>query len=113
MNSDFGERIRQLRKQRGITQQTLANILGITKTMISAYENGVRKPSYENLMELALFFDISMDWMFGNTEDRSGVPFLDITQLNHNQRLLVMEIIGEFKRQNKVERELLANGRPS
>ena len=105
MNSDFGARIKLLRKQRGITQQTLANVLGITKTMISAYENCVRKPSLENLMEIALFFDVSMDWLFANTEDKYGSPALDITQLSRNQRNIIIETIGEFKRQNKIEKE--------
>ena len=104
MNSDFGERIRVLRKQRGITQQTLADVLDITKTMISAYETGLRKPSYENLMEIALFFDVSMDWMFAHTEDKSGLAMVDLSQLNKNQKNIIRDTIGEFKRRNALLR---------
>lgn len=109
MNSDFGERIKQARKQRGLTQTTLANLLGVTKTMISAYETGIRKPSYENLMDLALFFDVSMDWMFGNTDDPTGVTTLDITQLNRHQRMTILDIIAEYKRLNKMEKLFLGD----
>ena len=106
MNSDFGERIKFLRKQRALTQQTLADVLGITKTLVSAYENGARKPSYENLMEIALFFDVSMDWLFANTDDRSGIPTMDLSQLEIHQKHIVMDVVGEFKRLNRTERAL-------
>lgn len=112
MNSEFGERIKFLRLQRGMTQANLATVLGVTKTMISAYETGTRKPSNDNLMEIALFFDVSMDWLFGHTEDRNGTPAMDISQLSRQQRMIVQEIVSEFKRQNKLEKFYLGNNRP-
>ena len=66
MDANFCERIKFLRSQRGLTQTALAGVLGISKTMISSYESGIRKPSYENLMKIALYFGVSMDWLFGN-----------------------------------------------
>jgi len=102
MNSNFGDRIKTLRKQRAITQQVLADILGVTKTMVSAYETGTRKPSTENLMELALYFDVSMDWLFGNTQDKSGLASIDISQLDRNQQNLIVDLLAEFKRKNKI-----------
>ena len=102
MNCNFGERIKFLRKQRGITQTTLADMLDVTKTMVSAYETGMRRPSYETLMQIALFFDVSMDWMFGHTDDKTGLVMMDLTQLTRLQRNTVVDIVGEYKRMNKI-----------
>lgn len=50
---DFGEKVRALREARGLSQVQFAELLGVTKGMISAYETSVRMPSYKVLIRIA------------------------------------------------------------
>jgi len=102
MNIEFGKKISQLRTERGMTQATLSEVLGVTRALIHAYESGKRNPSYEKLMEIALLFGVSMDWMFGNTDNKSGTPTIDIASLNNTQINIIRELVSEFKRLNKI-----------
>ena len=61
----FSERIKRLRKNKGLKQQELAEILGIKRNTYSDWENGKREPSYENLVKLADLLEVSLDSLFG------------------------------------------------
>lgn len=62
----FSERIKELRqKKKGLTQQKLAEILGIKQNSYSDWETGKNEPSLENLVKLADLFEVSLDWLFG------------------------------------------------
>ena len=60
---ESGERIQKLRKQRGLTQQELADQVGITVSNLSKLERGIQGLSIDLLIELAVFFDTSMDYI--------------------------------------------------
>lgn len=62
---DFSQRLRELRKQRGLTQEELAKELEMAKSSISMYENGKRKPSFEVLELFADFFNVNLDTLYG------------------------------------------------
>lgn len=61
----FSERLKRLRKSKGLKQQELAEILGIKRNTYSDWENGKTEPSFDNLVKLADFFEVSLDWLFG------------------------------------------------
>ena len=61
----FGERLREVRKSKKITQQEVADRLGIKRNTYSDWENGKTEPTFEILVKLADLFDISLDWLFG------------------------------------------------
>ena len=65
---DFAQRVTQLRKNKHLTGEQLGNILGITKTGISYWENGRSVPDNEMLLKLADFFDVSIDYLLGKTD---------------------------------------------
>ncbi len=65
------ERIRALRKERHITQTELGNIIGLAKTTISGYETDNSEPDYETLNKLANYFEVSVDYLLGRTENRN------------------------------------------
>jgi len=69
----FAQRVKQLRKQKHLTGEQLGNILGITKTGISYWENGKSVPDNEMLLKLADFFDVSIDYLLGNTDIETKV----------------------------------------
>lgn len=93
---DFGEKLKQLRLGKGLSQDKLARKLIVTKSMISAYENSVRLPSYDVLIKIALFFNVSFDFLFGYEKRR----FLDTTELSEEQINVLSLLIDQFKRIN-------------
>lgn len=68
---EFGNRLRKLRLEKGLTQQQLGEKAGgISSNGISHYEQGKREPSFEVLVQFADLFDVSVDWLLGNTNER-------------------------------------------
>jgi len=76
----FSERMRELRKEKGISLEKLAEMMGTTKATLSRYENSKRIPNIEFVEELAKIFDVSVDYLLGRTDVRN--PFIpdDYTQ---------------------------------
>ena len=62
----IGNRLRNLRKEKGLTQDELSKMLNVTKSTISYYENSKRTPTIANLHELANVFNVSFDYLIGN-----------------------------------------------
>ena len=62
---EFPDRLRKLRERRGISRATMSELCGLSKSMISKYERGERQPTLEPLIELADFFEVSMDYLCG------------------------------------------------
>lgn len=64
MNS-FGERLKELRQEKGIGQVELAKKIGVSKGIISLWENSLREPTLSNLIALSDFFEVSLDYIAG------------------------------------------------
>ncbi len=60
---EIGQRIRALRMERGLTQQELADLIGISQNSISKIEPGLRVPSIDTFLVLAELFDVSIDYI--------------------------------------------------
>lgn len=67
----FAKRLRYLRKINDVTQQELANYLSVGKTTISNYETGYSTPDAETLNMIADFFNTSVDYLLGRTDQRN------------------------------------------
>lgn len=61
----FAFRVKKLRKERKLSQQELAEALGLTQTTISGIESGLRTTTIEKLILLAKFFGVSTDYLLG------------------------------------------------
>lgn len=77
-----GDRLKELRKKRGLTQSKLGEILGVTKASICCYEKGTRTPTIENLIDLMEFFGVSADYLIGSD--------VIVTIKNHKKRTALM-----------------------
>ena len=64
----FASMLKFLRKQANMTAEEVADILGVKKRTIFAYEKDDVKPSYENLLKLADYFNVSLDFMVGRSK---------------------------------------------
>ena len=58
-----GKKLRCLRKKRGITQDGMGNFFGISRQAISSWESGKSLPDIDNLIALARFFNVSLDYL--------------------------------------------------
>ena len=68
----FGERLRELREERDVTQKALAEVLGVSPRMVSFYESGAHFLSDgEQLCRLADYFDVTTDYLLGRSALRS------------------------------------------
>lgn len=67
--SDFATQLKIIRKKRGITQKQLAIDIGASERGIQQYELGERKPAFDILLSLADYFDVSLDYLTGRTDN--------------------------------------------
>ncbi len=58
-------RLKELRLEKGLNQIVLAKELQVSKGVISLWENGLREPTLSNLVTMATFFDVSLDYLVG------------------------------------------------
>lgn len=65
MESKFKQNLIYLRKTKNLSQQQLAKNLGYSRTAISSWENGAREPSIITLMNIAKYFDVTLDFLVG------------------------------------------------
>lgn len=62
-------RLKELRKQNGISQLKLAMDMSMNQNSISRYENGLRQADYATLIKFADYFDVSIDYLLGRTDN--------------------------------------------
>ena len=67
--ANFSERVKELRLKNHMTQVALGKILGVRQDAISTYENGKFYPEVRNLLILADYFGVSLDYLMGRTDD--------------------------------------------
>lgn len=65
----FPERLKQLRKEKGLSQIMLAKELGVSGGTVAMWETGKRKPQFEMFDKLCTFFDRRMDYILGASDD--------------------------------------------
>ncbi len=90
---NFSDRLKELRKQAGLTQGQLAEKIWVTKATICYYEQSERNPSPEVLIKLANVFHVSTDYLLGIDKkqrylDISDLPDEDVELLQHTVDLL-------------------------
>ena len=67
----FNERLKELRKELGLTQRDVGKHLGVGRTTISEYESGKIVPKQEGLLKLANHFNVSVDYLTGVSNERA------------------------------------------
>lgn len=92
---DFGMRLRELRDAKGLSQTDVAERLDVTRSTISGYENNIITPSVEQLVKLAVLYNVSLDYMMG-MENRSAFYVDDLTE---SQQKTVLDIVERLKRE--------------
>ena len=78
-------RLKELREQRRLNQEALAQKLNVSQSTISAYEIGERVPDLETLIAIANFFDVSLDYLAGLSDLKHPIKQSDLSldELEH------------------------------
>lgn len=64
----FGNRLKDLRIQRKLSQESLASLLKVSRSCIGNYEQNTREPSFEDLEKIADFFNVDIDYLVGRKD---------------------------------------------
>lgn len=62
----LGNKIKKLRKEKGLTQGQLGDVVGVSAAMIGMYEMSIRKPSFEVLVKLSKYFGVTTDYLLND-----------------------------------------------
>lgn len=68
-NVSFGKRLKSLREQKELSQRGLAKVLNMAPSTLAMYEVDKREPDFDTVKKFADFFDVSVDWLLGRTDD--------------------------------------------
>lgn len=93
---DFGTVLRQLRQNRHLTQEALGSKIGLSKAVISKYENGLGYPTFDVLVHFAEFFNVTTDYLLGIKGKRT-IDVSDLTEQQINSLISVIEEYRKFK----------------
>lgn len=95
--SDFGETLKHLRKSRDLTQKDFGAKVGLSKAVVSKYENGMGYPSLDMLVRIAQYFGVTTDYLLGIARGKT----IDISDLSESQIAVIYQLIAEFKIANE------------
>ena len=122
----LGEILTELREDRGLTQRELSKQLHISSSSISAYETGSRLPSIEIVFEFAKFFDVTVDYLLGLTDnpvspsvlrqeyvdgDSVGSIIEKLMSLDTEQKLAIRLVIENMRFYTDVRRKTASEGK--
>lgn len=93
---DFGSVLKQLRKSHNLTQEELGLRIGLSKAVVSKYENGMGYPTFDMLIQIADYFGVTTDYLLGVAKNKA----IDVSNLNETQIETVQRVVAEFNRDN-------------
>jgi len=94
---DFGAVLRELRKGQNLTQAELGMRVGLSKAVVSKYENGLGYPTFDVLIRIADCFGVTTDYLLGVANGKT----IDVSSLSETQIEVIHRLIAEFNRMNK------------
>lgn len=105
-NTPLGKKLLNLRKEYKMTQNDVAEILGMSRTSFSKYENGIANPPLQVLRKIAAIYNVGLEYLIfdentlirlndplNEVDETAEVPFSKITDLKPIEK----EIIGKFR----------------
>ena len=85
-------KIRELRRERGLTQIELGKLINISASTIALWETGKREPDIKKLKEIANIFNVTTDYLLDN--EKENLVALDIDVNKKNPKMNIIEMIG-------------------
>ncbi len=94
---DFGDILKELRKNKGLTQSELGRHVGLSKAVVSKYETGIGYPNFETLICIAKYFGVTTDYLMGVESGNT----VDISGLTDSQAQVIHQTVSEFIKANE------------
>ncbi|HIW57812.1 MAG TPA: helix-turn-helix transcriptional regulator [Firmicutes bacterium] len=94
--NDFSVKLKALRKSKGYSQQALADKLGVTKSLISGYEQDLRLPSLDMLVKISREFGVSSDYLLNLDRQKT----INVEALTDRQIAIISDMVNEFAELN-------------
>jgi transcriptional regulator with XRE-family HTH domain len=94
----FPDRLSTLRKQRGLTQEGLSKLIGITKTQVYRYENGSSQPTLDVIKKLAVSLSVNTDQLIFEENERQADDSLvllmeGVSRLDSKEKFVIRELV--------------------
>ena len=89
MELEFQQRLYELRKKSGLSQEGLAELLGVSRQAVQKWEAGTSRPDLDNLAALARYFNVSLDYLVTGEERSAPPPATTIIKQNSNASTLI------------------------
>lgn len=93
----------ELRMEKGLSQRDMAKICNISQATYNNWENGKTQPSIEQLIALAKFYAVSVDYLIGNSDD-DGVVRYDDPKLSSGEK----QLLHNYKSLSSESREIIS-----
>ena len=90
---NMGNKLKNLRKQKRLTQKQVADRIGLAISAVSSYEARTRYPSYDVLIKLARIYHVSTDYLLGMTDKKE----LDISGLKDDEVEAISQLVNILK----------------
>lgn len=84
MSKNFGDILKELRENCGLTQRELATRLGLGYSTVAMYESGKREPNFETLEKIADYFNTDMNYLYGKTDVKNRMTIIEGTDIIHS-----------------------------
>ncbi len=94
---NLGEKLKQLRLEKNLTQKQIATRLGVAISAVSSYESDTRCPTFDTLIKYARIFHVSTDYLLGLEPNST----LDISDLSQEEILIIAQLIDVIRKKNK------------
>ena len=92
MKMSFTDRLIELRKEDRKTQEEMANIINVKRSTYSAYERGQILPPYDKIESIAKYFNVTIDYLMGNSNVSAEAPSAAVHDINHALSNLIDEL---------------------
>ncbi len=86
MNMDIADRLQELRKKAGYSQEQVAEMLGLSRQAVSKWESGQGKPEIDNIVKLTEIYNVSADYILLGIENRGTVAVPEKNGLCHEYK---------------------------
>jgi len=111
--STFADRLKQLRKKKGLSQAQLAEAIGVHFTQVSRYERGETKPNAEAMTNLAQILETTTDFLMNGTTGETAVSagldkemiarFKQVQELSSDDKKTVISFLDAFIAKGKIQ----------
>lgn len=91
-------RIFELRKERGLSQREAAKIFGVSQGTFNNWENSNTQPSIEQLIAIARFFEVSVDYLIGNADDIGVINLISTLTPEQREAISLFSALPESAR---------------